>query len=113
MKKIKRWLHQIFDIDRQGIDDCDLDAVIDALNSPQVRAEWVAMLVNELKQIHLQVDSRLLSAREENLIDLCSRRKAFRDVLQMVITAKRIVRKEVDHNQTKSESFIDLDRLTV
>jgi len=109
MKKVKAWLSEIFDV--QSIDDISMDAVSEAFNDPGIRAMWLLHMQQELKNIHLEVDRRLLTSTDMGLQDLCARRKAYQDILQFVLSAKRIVTQEIRPNQPK-RSVVDLDRVT-
>ena len=109
MKKLKAWLNDIFEAEDFG--DLDIGAMGEALGDPTVRTLFLNACLDELKRIHLDVDKRLLTGSEMGLTDLCARRKAFQDVLESILIARRVVRKEVRHNP-RPETFIDLDRVT-
>ncbi len=112
MKTIKRWLKDLFD--PQTFNNLDTAAIGGALNDPGVRTLWLAYCLDELKSINLEVDKRLLLARdnEMGLIDLCARRKAFQDVLEAILSARRKLTQEVRPNP-RTPSDVNLDRVTV
>ncbi len=109
MKKLKDWLNDIFEADDFG--DLDIGTIGEALGDTTVRTMFLNSCLDELKRIHLEVDKRLLSGSELGLIDLCSRRKAYQDVLESILSARRVVRKEVRHNP-QPETVVNLDRVT-
>ena len=113
MKKIKRWLKDIFDPDN----DLDIFAIGEAMNDPSTRTQWLSDVLAEIKQINMEVDKRLLSGtvNEYGLLALCARRKAYRDVMEAFLSARRTVNaatQELRHNP-RSSVIVDLDRVTV
>lgn len=110
MKKIKRWLNEVFS--PEEFNDIDMNAIGEAFNDASVRSKWLLALFDEMKRINTEVDRRLLIGHEFGLTDLCARRKAIQDVLEMVLSAKRAVAQEVRPNPRSQVSVIDLDRVT-
>lgn len=112
MKKIKRWLKEIFE--PEYFNGLDTAAVAGAFNDPGVRSLWLAYCFEEIVRINMEVDKRLLAARdtEMDLIDLCARRKAFQDILEAVLSARRKLTQDVRPNP-RPQGVIDLDRVTV
>lgn len=112
MKKIKQWMADIFEPEQ--FNDIDIFQVADALNDGEIRKRWFLAVLEEIKTINKNVDRRLLTGTGEiGLIDLCSRRKALQDVLEMVLTVKRQLKQEAEpgrHNPTGRG--INLDRVT-
>lgn len=108
MKKIKQWLNDIFAPEQ----DLDIHAIGSALNDPTIRAAWMQAVLDEIRAIHVEIDRRLLNG-EMNLIDLCARRKAFKDVLEAILSARRTVTREARHNPMSEMPVVDLDRVTV
>lgn len=107
MKKIKRWLKEIFDPEY----DIDVDAIRAAFNDTSIRTLWLSNFLDEIKRINREVDKRLLSGPHFQLTDLCARRKAFQDMLEYVLSARRQVTQDVRPNP-KVPVEVDLDRLT-
>jgi hypothetical protein len=108
MKKLKAWLSEIFELPHY--EDISLEAIATALNEPRVRAIWLEYMTDELKRIHLEIDKRLVEG-SVSIGDLGTRRRAYQDTLQYILSAKRAVSHDPRHNQ-QERSFIDLDRLT-
>ena len=109
MKKISRWFKDIFNLEE--FNDLDTTSIMEAMNDASVRQRWLIDIFEELKRINLEVDKRLLLGVEIGYIDLCARRKAYQDVLEGVLSAKRQVAQEIPHNQAVRPSGVDLDRL--
>lgn len=112
MKKIKRWLKDVFDPEN----DIDMFALGQALGDPEVRNAWVINVLSEIRTMNIDVDKALLAGTDFRLIDLCARRKAFKDVLEMILSARRVVAEtlaqEVRPNPRKEVPFVNLDRVT-
>lgn len=109
MKKFRQWLSAYFD--PESFNDLDIGAIGSALNDSSVRIIWLSACMDELKAINLEVDKRLLLGSEMGLLDLCSRRKAYQDILEGILTARRQVTQAVRPNQ--SVPVVNLDRVTV
>lgn len=111
MKKIPRWLKDFFYPD--SFNDLDTSAIGEAFNDLGVRTLWLQSCFEELRNINQQVDKRLLLGNEVGIIDLCARRKAYQDVLEAVLVARRQV---VSGTQEKRPNprpvLVDLDRVT-
>lgn len=113
MKRIKRWLTDFFE--PGSFNNLDTVSIGEAFNDPSVRAFWLNDCFETLKQINLDVDKRLLSGSEMGLTDLCARRKAYQDVLEAVLTARRQVagkQQDVRHNPRIGAGSVNLDRVT-
>jgi hypothetical protein len=110
VKKLIAWLNDLFDLEISN--DIPIELVAEALNDQAVRSFWLQQIVSEVKSIHLELDRRLLTGKEENIRDLVIRRKSYQDILQLVLSSKRVVTQGERHNQP-SPSFVNLDRLTV
>jgi hypothetical protein len=106
MKRIVRYLKDVFSM--RDLHNLDVNEILLALNDASVRKTWIYELCEELKRLNLEVDKRLLSGSQYNLTDLAARRKAFQDVLELVLSARRRNR----NPNPKSEVF-DLDNVTV
>lgn len=111
MRKLKRWLKDFFDPEQ--FNDLDTQAIADALNDVSVRSVWLQDCFAELKRINMAVDKRVLSGSDAHIIDLCARRKAYQDVLEAVLVARRHV---ISGTQEKRPNprpvVVDLDRVT-
>lgn len=111
MKKLHRWLNSIFS--PQELQDLDAAELLECLGSPSIAREWLFTIYSDLKQMNLQIDQSLISGRDYNLADLCSRRRAYQDVLEAVKTAKKTVTQAPNHNPRPPAFDVDLDRVTV
>lgn len=109
MKKLKRWLKEVFE--PESFNDLDVSVIVLAFNDPEVRAIWLSWCLDELKVMNVEVDKRLLSGSEASFTDLCARRKAFQDVLEAVVTANRRRMQEVRPNP-RPQVLVNLDRVT-
>jgi hypothetical protein len=109
MKTIKRWFKEMFDPD--VFNDMNTAMIGDAFNDPTIRGLWLAECFEEIKRINMEVDMRLLSESTFGLTDLCARRKAYRDVLESVLSIRRRMTQEVRPNP-RAEAFVNLDRVT-
>jgi len=95
------------------MNDLDISAIGDAFNDSAVRGVWLNLCFDELRCIHMEVDRRLLSEELMGIEDLCARRRAFQDVLEMVLSARRQVVQGMPHNPPPSSPpLVDLDRVT-
>ncbi len=106
MKRIPRWLMSIFS--PNDLQNLDVHEILDALADSSVRKEWIVETFEELKRINLEVDKRLLSGNW-NIIDLAARRKAYQDMLESILTARR----RAKNPNPKSKGEFDLDSVTV
>lgn len=109
MKKLKRFLSEIFS--PESFNDLDTEAIGSAFGDLAVRTFWLNSCFDELKRINQEVDKRLLTDSMYGLTDLCARRKAYQDVLEAILTARRQVTQGVRHNP-RPETVINLDRVT-
>lgn len=109
MKQLKRWLRELFD--PESLNNLDTMAISRAFDDAAVRHLWLIYCLDELTEMNLEVDRRLLSGEEVGLIDLCARRKAFQDILEAVLSARRKLTQEVRPNP-RSLVAVDLDRVT-
>lgn len=110
MKKYMRWIKDIFN--PQDYNGLDLDAIRQAFNDSAVRTTWLNTLIEELKNLNREVDRRLLTGTNWQLTDLCARRKAYQDMLEAVLSARRQVTQDSRPNP-RPESAVNLDRVTV
>ena len=109
MKKMPRFLSRLFS--PAYMQDIDFVDLLNTLNDPVVRRIWIHEVYQELRNTNLAVDRGLLSG-SPRINDLSSRRKAIRDILEMILKAKSRHVEEKDPNP-RFESEIDLDRVTV
>jgi hypothetical protein len=109
MKRYVRWLKDIFNPgDYNGL---DVDAIRSAFNDSSIRSTWLNNCFEELKTINREVDRRLLTGTNLQLTDLCARRKAYQDMLEAVLSARRQITQDVRPNP-KVQVDINLDRVT-
>lgn len=108
MKKIPRWLKDYFS--PETFNDLDIASIGEAFNDQRVRSFWILECLEEMKRINLAVDKRLLLGSEMGFTDLCARRKAYQDILESILSAKRQVIQEVRPNP--KPSIVNLDRVT-
>lgn len=111
MKKIKRWFNSTFS--PEDFNGLDMAEIVEGLNDPEVRRDWLAGLFDDLKQLHIDVDRALLSGKDFVLTDLCAKRQMLQKVLESVLQAKRNIRRGATHNPRVGVGGIDLDRVTV
>lgn len=109
MKKIKQWMSEIFEPEQ--FNDLDIYAVADALNDHEIRKRWFFGILDEIKKINKDVDRRLLSGPELGLTDLCARRKAIQDMMDLVLSVKRQMKVEQGRPNPTGQG-INLDRVT-
>jgi len=109
MNKLKRFFSQMLYPD--AFNDLDTSAIGEALNDAGVRNLWLFGCFDELKRINLEVDRRLLSDTQYGLIDLCARRKAYQDMLESILSARRQVTQGQRPNPQPPVS-VNLDRVT-
>lgn len=87
MKKIPDLLRDWFSPrELQGL---DIQQILAALSDSTVRNIWIFGIYEELKYLNLEIDKRLLSQDQFNITDLAARRKAYQDILESVLTARR------------------------
>lgn len=111
MKKIKKWLGEMFE--PESFNDLDVGEVVLALNDSAIRTLWIQRILADLKTINQEVDKRLLSDSQYGITDLCARRKAYQDILEAVLSCKRQVTQASGHNpKAEVPTFVDLDRVT-
>ncbi len=108
MIKIKRWFKDFFNPEQ--FNDLDLVLIAESFSDQQIRGVWLSNCLEEIRRINLEVDKRMLLGSEMNYIDLCARRKAFQDILEMVLSARRTVT-GIQRPNPRIQS-INLDRVT-
>lgn len=109
MKKLKQWLSDMFSA--TYFNDLDTDLISSAFNDPGIRSLWLAYCFDEIKRINMEVDKRLLSGNDLGLTDLCARRKAFQDILEAILSARRKLTQDLRPNP-HPQVAINLDRVT-
>lgn len=107
MKLIKRFLSDVFDPKH----DIDIQAVGEALNDPYVRTAWLEGVLFSIKSLSLEIDKRLWMGNEYKLSDLCARRRAYQEILESVLSAKRQKPQAETQNQFSRMAHINLDKL--
>jgi hypothetical protein len=110
VKAIKRWFKDMFS--PEVFNNLDTALISGAFNDPGVRALWLAYCFDEIRAVNMEVDKRLLSGNDLVLTDLCARRRAFQDVLEAILSARRKITQGTNHNPRR-EILVDLDRVTV
>lgn len=107
MKKLTRWLNHLFS--PKELNGLDVQDILSALSEESTRKLWLFESFQELKRMNLEIDKRLLAGVTFNLTDLAARRKAYQDMLEGILSARRQIR---NHNP-KSMGQFDLDSVTV
>lgn len=107
MKRLSRWLNNVFS--PKELHGLDVGELLDCLNDSGIRKLWIYEALQELKRMNLEIDKRLLSGNLFNITDLAARRKAYQDMLDGILSAKRQIR---NHNPKTMGQF-DLDSVTV
>lgn len=110
MKNLKKWLTDYFS--PEEFNDLDIGSITEALNDFSVRGLWLSDILQEFKRINREVDKRLLSGSDLGLLDLCARRKAYQDVLESILSARRVVMQGSRPNPAGRVVAVDLDRVT-
>lgn len=108
--KIKRWLSEMWEPELAN--DLDISAISSALSDMATRMTWLESIVDDLKQINLEIDKRVLNGKTSDLTDLCARRKAYQDILGSTLSARRTVTQAERHNPRTGLPLVDLDRVT-
>ena len=106
MKKIPAFLRDLFT--PKEAYNLDVNELLGAMSDPIVRKAWLMDLFAQIQQIHFDVD-RLLAGGNSNIHDLAIRRKAFQDVLEGVLSARR----RVKNPNPSDRSGFDLESVTV
>lgn len=106
MKKLSRWLKDVFT--PKELHGLDVQDLLEALNDSGIRKLWMYDTLQELKRMNLEIDKRLVSGVSFQITDLAARRKAYQDVLEGVLSAKRQIKA---HNPGSKGRF-DLDSVT-
>lgn len=109
MKKIKRWLKDYFN--PEEFNDLAVGDIANALNDASVRSVWLSSILEEMRQINISVDKRLLSGADLDITDLCARRKAYQDILEAVLSARRTVVQGTRPNPLV-KATVNLDHVT-
>lgn len=109
MRTLRKWLKDYFE--PEIFNDLNVGDIGSALNDTSVRTVWLSSLMEELKTINLEVDRRLLSDSQFGLIDLCAKRKAYQDILEGILRARRQVTQGLRPNP-KFQGVVDLDKVT-
>lgn len=109
MKKLARYFVRLFS--PRHLQDIDMLELMHSLNSETVRKIWLHEVYEELRSMNLGVEKALL-AGDYRLHDLSARRKAFQDVLELLLNARKRSLTEKDPNP-RFLSEVDMDRVTV
>lgn len=108
MNKLKRWIREYFFPD--ALNKLDTEYLLQALNDARVREVWLRECIAQLMLLNLEVDRRVLGGETHNIVDLCARRKAFQDILELILFARRHIRQDASPNPRVFG--VDLDRVT-
>lgn len=106
MKTFIKNLKELFS--PKELQNLDSSELLDALNDASIRKQWLMDIYDELRRLNLSIEARVLVKPTYGLEDLCARRRAYQDMLEAILSAKRQVR---SHNQ-KDKSGFDLDAVT-
>lgn len=106
MKKIVNFLKDAFT--PKDLSNLDVNELLMALNDSSVRKIWMYEMIEDLKRLNLEVDKQLLSKDPWEIKNLAVRRRAYQDILESVLSAKRRVRSP----NPRPESF-DPESVTV
>ena len=110
MKKILKWIDDLFEVD--AVQGLQIEEIASAMNDVTIRNVWIMDLFAQLRSMNLEVDRKLRDSELRGIEDLCARRKAFQDVLESILSAKRRVAQPKRPNPQSKVSFTDLDRVT-
>lgn len=108
MKKIPNLIREWFS--PKFIQDLDVQDILLAMSDATIQKIWISDVFDELQRLNLEVDRRLLTNDQRSITDLAARRKAYQDVLQGVLSARRRIKNP--NPKDRSGSF-DLDSVTV
>ena len=92
----------------KNLQNLDSNELLAALNDVSVRKTWLFDVYEELKRLNLQIDAKIIAGSEFRLTDLCAKRKAYQEILEGILSAKRQVQ---NHNPADKSGF-DLDAVT-
>lgn len=109
MKKVKKWLSDLFS--PENVQGLVLESLVEALSDPQTRDIWLKSVYNDLKEMNVEIDRALVSGMDYKIADLCARRKAYQQILESLLSAKRSTPSLSPNPQPKIGS-INLDRVT-
>lgn len=110
MKRALKRLQELFE--PAYLLDINFEELEMALANTTIRHRWMDRLIEDIKQLNLQIDRQLLSGADLNLSDLCARRRTYQDVLESLASIRRSVMKERPNPRAEA-AFVDLDRVTV
>lgn len=108
MKKISRWFKDIFS--PKELHGLDVKEIVAALSEEPVRKLWMYEAFQELKRMNLEIDKRLVNNQTFHIADLAARRKAYQDMLEGILAARRQLH---THNPKPKSGEFDLDSVTV
>jgi hypothetical protein len=108
MKKLPRWFKDIFS--PKELHGLDVQEILAALSEEATRKLWMYETFQELKRMNLDIDKRLITGQTFRIDDLAARRKAYQDMLDGILSARRQLR---THNLRPKSGEFDLDSVTV
>ena len=114
---MKRFLvKKISDLLNPGyVFDLDVYEVLESLQDPVVRKDWLFEVLWEIKRINLEIDKKLNGdgpLTETILADLSGRRRAFQFILETALASKNKIQRSRGHNPA-SKGTLDLDSVTL
>jgi len=95
----------------KNFNDMDVLAVGEALNDLATRTLWINMCLEDIKRINREIDKRVLKAQPDSITDLCAKRRAYQEILESAISARRNIVQGIRHNP-RPATIVDLDRVT-
>lgn len=106
MKKLSRWMNNIFT--PKELHGLDVLEILSALNEEPIRKLWIYEALQELKRMNLEIDKRLLLGNSFQIIDLAARRKAYQDIFDGILSARR----QIHSPNPKTKGHFDLENVT-
>jgi len=106
---IYEWMSSMFGAEEAQ--DLNIGLIAESLSELSVRTAWLEMVLGMIQQINMDVDNRLLKQDKKDITDLCARRKAIQDVLEAVLSARRVVLGQAPRHNPRP-AVVDLDHVT-
>ena len=103
------WLSEMFVPEQEQ--DLDITLITQALSDAGVRSKWLEEVLGMIQALNMELDRRLLNGNTKDITDLCAKRKAIQDVLEAILSARRVVLGQAPRPNPQYQS-VDLDRVT-